>query len=127
MTLATSFNNIPWCCTCFYVYDEVENKFVITSDDGTRHASEFQTQPEVAGAIALETLIVGKIQGIQFSGTINKIRDKENEQARTAYIKRFPVAALSKLTLWSIEINYIKFTHNQLGFGKKMIWNRKKE
>lgn len=125
MTLATSANNIPWCCSCFYVYDEKENKFIITSDTDTRHVSEFTAQPDVSGTISLETLIVGKIQGIQFSGSVKKIGGKEAEPARKAYIKRFPVAALSKLTLWSVEICYIKFTHNQLGFGKKLIWKKK--
>ncbi|MFH0866133.1 MAG: pyridoxamine 5'-phosphate oxidase family protein [Bacteroidota bacterium] len=125
MALATSGNNIPWCCSCFYVYDEKENKFIITSDNDTRHVSEFLVQPDVSGTIALETLIVGKIQGVQFSGTVKKNKGKEAEHAKTAYIKRFPVAAFSELTLWSIEINYIKFTHNQLGFGKKLIWKKK--
>jgi uncharacterized protein len=126
LSLATSAGNMPWCCSCFYVYDEEENKFVITSDKDTRHVSEFLAQPEVAGTIALETLAVGKIQGVQFSGTIKKISDKEHEHTRRAYIKRFPVAAFSELTLWSIKISYIKFTHNQLGFGKKIIWRQKK-
>lgn len=125
LTLATSSGNIPWCCSCFYVYEEKENKFIITSDDDTRHVSEFLVQPEVAGAIALETLVVGKIQGVQFSGTIKKIDKKEYEHARKAYIKRFPVAAFSELVLWGVKISYIKFTHNQLGFGKKMIWQEK--
>ncbi len=126
LSLATSGGNIPWCCSCFYVYDEKENKFIITSDTDTRHASEFLVQPEVSGTIALETLIVGKIQGIQFSGTVKKPMGREAEQAKRAYIKRFPVAALAELTLWDIEINYIKFTHNQLGFGKKLIWMKNK-
>lgn len=126
MSLATSGNNIPWCCSCFYVYDEKENKFIITSDADTRHVSEFLIKPDVSGTIALETLIVGKIQGVQFSGTVKKIIGKEAEHAKIAYIKRFPVAAFSELTLWTIEINYIKFTHNQLGFGKKLIWKEKK-
>jgi uncharacterized protein len=126
MSLATSSKNIPWCCSCFYVYDEKENKFIVTSATDTRHVSEFLAQPEVSGTIALETLIVGKIQGIQFSGSVKKLSDQEVEHAKSAYIKRFPVAAFSELTLWSIKIYYIKFTHNQLGFGKKLIWSKKK-
>lgn len=125
LTLATSADNIPWCSTCFYIYNEKENNFVITSDTDTRHVSEFIAQPSVSGAISLETLIVGKIQGIQFSGTVEKISGKQFDIAKKAYIKRFPVAAFSELKLWRIEINYIKFTHNQLGFGKKLIWRKK--
>lgn len=125
MALATSRDNIPWCCSCFYVYNDKEIKFIINSDVNTRHVAEFIDQSDVSGAVALETLAVGKIQGVQFSGTIMKINEDDYEHARKTYIRRFPVAALTELTLWCVEINYIKFTHNQLGFGKKIIWQRK--
>ena len=126
LTLATSCNNVPWCCSCFYVYDKKENKFIITSDFETRHVSEFIKQQRVAGAIALETLVIGRIQGIQFSGLINEVKENEIEHYRKIYIKRFPVAAFSELKLWSIEPDLIKFTHNLFGIGKKLIWERKK-
>jgi uncharacterized protein len=63
-TLATCSKNEPWVCSCFYVYLEEENCIVFTSGAETRHVSELEHQPRVAGAIALETMIVGRIQGI---------------------------------------------------------------
>ena len=125
MTLATSCDNTPWCCSCFYVYDEKTSKFLITSDFDTRHISEVLKQPAVSGAVALETTMVGKIQGIQFSGTMTQIKDEEFNTSKKAYIRRFPVAAFAELQLWSIIPDFIKFTDNRLGFGKKMIWQKK--
>jgi uncharacterized protein YhbP (UPF0306 family) len=124
LTLATSSDNKPYCCSCFYVYSDKENYFLVTSDNDTRHTSEVLKQPCVSGTIALETTMVGKIQGIQFTGLMNVIEEENFHRAKTAYIKRFPVAAFSELQLWRIEPDFIKFTDNRLGFGKKMIWQK---
>jgi len=126
LTLATSNENRPYCCTCFYVYLEKENVFFITSDKDTRHIHEIAMQPVVAGAIALETYMIGKIQGIQFTGIIKELKGKEFEKAKGIYLRKFPVAAFADLVMWSIEPDFIKFTDNRLGFGKKMIWDVKK-
>jgi uncharacterized protein YhbP (UPF0306 family) len=123
-TLATSSDNQPYTCTCFYVFLDDLNLFVFTSDRTTRHIAEAEIQPRVAGAIALETSIVGKIQGIQFTGQIRKLQNNELKISENAYIRKFPVAILKETTLWGIEPDFIKMTHNRLGFGKKLIWNK---
>ncbi|MCK9616574.1 MAG: pyridoxamine 5'-phosphate oxidase family protein [Lentimicrobiaceae bacterium] len=121
-TLATVVDTQPYVATCFYVYIEENNQFIFTSDDHTRHAKEMQIQPRVAGAIALETRIIGKIQGIQFTGVARKLEKEELKIAGHAYAAKFPVARLMETTLWSIQPDFMKMTHNLLGFGKKLIW-----
>jgi hypothetical protein len=123
-TLATSCNNIPYTSTCFYVYMAELNLFVFTSDFGTRHVDELLAQPLVAGAVALETTMIGKIQGIQFTGISALLEGELYEKAQSAYLKKFPIAGFKKLVLWSIEPGFIKMTHNRLGFGTKLIWER---
>ena len=126
LTLATSSDNKPYCCSCFFVYNEKQNYFLITSDDSTKHISDVNKQSYVSGAIALETTMVGKIQGIQFTGNIKKVEEAEYNSLKTVYIKRFPIAAFSELHLWRITPDFIKFTDNRLGIGKKMIWQKQK-
>jgi len=121
-TLATSAGNVPYTCTCFYVYLDELNLFVFTSDTGTRHVDEMLLQPKVAGAIALETTMVGKIQGIQFTGESRELKGDLYQNANSAYLRKFPIANFKKLELWGIEPNFIKMTHNRLGFGTKLIW-----
>jgi uncharacterized protein len=121
-TLATSANNVPYTCTCFYVYINELNLFVFTSDHGTRHVDDMIAQPLVSGAIALETSMIGKIQGIQFTGISKELNGSLFETANTAYLRKFPVANFKRLTLWGIQPDFIKMTHNRLGFGKKLIW-----
>jgi len=122
LTIATTVDNIPWCANCFYVYLEEENSLVFTTDLKTRHGQEFLKNSEVAGSVVLETMIVGKIRGIQFQGIISEPEGILASKAKWEYLKRFPPAALMDTHLWLVKLTYIKFTDNRLGFGKKLIW-----
>lgn len=124
LTIATSTGNTPWCASCFYVFLEDENALVFTSDTKTRHGQEFIKNPFVSGTVALETKIIGRIRGLQFSGIISEPSGKLLEKAVSSYLKRFPVATLLEIKLWLVELKYIKYTDNRLGFGKKLIWNK---
>ncbi|MBV5278027.1 MAG: pyridoxamine 5'-phosphate oxidase family protein [Campylobacteraceae bacterium] len=116
LTLATSWDNKPYCANCFFVLDEDIPCFIVATDEHTRHGKEALLNPYVAGTIALETIIIGKIQGIQFTGLFRLANGEE----KIAYFKKFPFALAMNPTLWSIDIDYIKFTDNTLGFGKKL-------
>jgi len=122
LTLATTQNNESGCCTCFYVYMESENLFVILSDEGTKHVEEMKIQKKVSCAIALETKVIGRIRGIQLTGIIEELEGDELKRARIAYLKAFPYAILMKTIVWGIKPNMMKMTDNRLGFGKKIIW-----
>jgi uncharacterized protein YhbP (UPF0306 family) len=123
--LATSVENHSWCCSCFYAIIEDEMAIVFTSDQETRHVKDLMQNPEVSGTVHLETWIIGKIKGVQFSGTVELAKNDKLDNARKVYLKRFPFAALVDTTLWILNLNYIKMTDNKFGFGKKLIWERK--
>lgn len=122
LTIATSVGNEPWCASCFYVYLQDENALVFTTDLKTRHGNEFLQNRNVAGSVALETNIIGKIRGIQFQGIVSEPAGVMAEKSRNAYLKRFPVAMLMETHLWVVQLTLIKYTDNRLGFGKKLIW-----
>ena len=124
LTIATALNNEPWCASCFYVYLEEENSLVFTTDPVTRHGQEFVRNPTVAGSVALETRIIGKIRGIQFQGIISEPKDDLLQKAKSSYLRKFPVAILMDTHLWVVELTLIKMTDNRLGFGKKIIWKK---
>lgn len=124
LTLATVDDNNPWCANCFYTYLEEENCLVFTSDDETKHVQDVLTNKNVAGSIVLETSVVGKIQGIQFRGTMERPVEEMKKKVKKAYLKKFPFAALMNTSLWVLNLNYIKMTDNRLGFGKKLIWEK---
>jgi len=120
LTLATCKANLPYCASCFYAFVQESATFVIATDAKTRHGHEALENEQVAGVVALETKMVGKIQGDQFTGVFKAA----NEAEKKAYFKRFPYAIAMTPSLWSIEIGYLKFTDNTLGFGKKLEFYR---
>ena len=122
LTIATAVGNEPWCANCFYAYLEEENSLVFTTDSDTRHGKEFLLNPLVAGSVVLETMVIGKIRGIQFQGTISEPEGELLQKAKWAYLKKFPPAALMDTHLWVVKLILIKMTDNRLGFGKKLIW-----
>ena len=124
LALATTKDNIPYCANCFYVYDEKKNWLIFSSDKKTKHAQDYITNPNVAGSIALETKEVSKIQGVQLLGTILELKEEELKITKKQYLKAFPYARLMKLHLWAMQLTFIKMTHNRLGFGKKLLWEK---
>ncbi len=124
MTLSTCAGNQPWCANCFYAFDAEKMTLVFTSDIETRHGREAVNNSNVAGSVVLETSVVGKIQGIQFSGELFLSDGTAAEEINSLYMKRFPFALLMNTTLWKLRIDYAKMTDNRLGFGKKLIWER---
>jgi len=124
LTLATSQNNKPYCCNLFYVYDQVSNQLIFSTETKTKHAQDFITNTNVAASVALETKNVSKIQGVQLLGTIQELKGERLKIAKEQYIKAFSYAASMDLHLWVMPLNFIKMTHNKLGFGKKLIWQK---
>lgn len=119
MTLATATSDgVPYCCNAFYAYRN--GAFIFTTDPSTNHGRMMAENPRVAASIVLETRTVGKVQGLQITGTIKPAIEGDKLQ----YIKSFPYAAVADLTLWRLEAGFLKLTDNRLGFGKKLIWQR---
>lgn len=120
LTLATSSAEGLWCANCFYALDKESGSLLFTSSPETRHGSNMEQNPQVAASIVLETRVVGRVQGLQITGTVQKA-DSRGEKV---YLKRFPYAVACELHLWELKPSSLKLTDNTLGFGKKLIWNR---
>ncbi len=119
LTLATSVHNHPQCATLFYVFDAKSVCFIVASSKETEHIQNALENPDVAGAIALETQSVGTIQGLQFKGILEYSVSKEDA---SRYFKAFPYARAMKPTFWCLHVKQMKLTDNRLGFGKKIRW-----
>ena len=123
MTLATTDDSgRAWCSNEFYAFDSEQGMMIFTSDMNTAHAAQMSARPEVAASVVLETRIVGRVQGCQIRGRVVA----GDDCARRRYLRRFPYAAamLAATEVWALTIDYVKFTDNTLGFGKKLIWQR---
>lgn len=113
-----------WCANCFYIFNPQKRVFWIMTEQDTRHGALFASDPQVAGTVSGQTKTVLLIRGVQYSGRIRRLGGEEHEQAREAYVKRFPVAMKVSAPLWEIQLEELKMTDNTLGFGKKRHWRR---
>ncbi|AGZ82103.1 pyridoxamine 5'-phosphate oxidase family protein [Campylobacter fetus] len=121
LTLGVISDGFPHLCSCFYAYDPDLNSFIVASKSSSKHIQSIKNQPNVAINIALDTKIVGKIEGVQANGVMGILDDERLEKL---YFKRFPYAKLLNPELYVIRVDYIKYTNNRLGFGKKIVWQR---
>ncbi len=119
LSLATYGEDGLSVCNLFYVFDEQTVSFVIASSDKTLHVQNILKDNSIAGSVVLETKEIGKIQGLQFKGSFESLKDKN---LKKLYFKNFPYALALNPTLWQIKVEYFKLTDNRLGFGKKIIW-----
>jgi len=119
MSLATTDMIKPSVCSLFYAYDESRLSFVVASSEDTLHVKNILQNSAVAGNIFLETREVGKIQGLQFDGTMTLLNESS---LKKLYFKKFPYALAMMPKLWQIEVKTFKLTDNKLGFGKKIIY-----
>lgn len=119
LTLATCNDTAPQCATLFYVFDPKRALFVVASDPNSEHMRNAQSNPQVAGAIALETRMVGKIEGLQFKGVLER---SEDEADAALYFAAFGYARVMRPTFWRLHVSSMKLTDNTLGFGTKITW-----
>ncbi len=123
LNLSSCENNIPHTASCFYAFSSSNFRFIIASDDSSRHIKELSQNPNYSATISSQTKQIGEIQGLQLSGTFKKATLKE----KAIYIKTFPYALALNPAIYSLHIKTLKFINNQLNFGEKKIYSRENE
>ena len=110
----------PYAFSAFYAFDEISFSLLLASSNESSHIKFLKNSKLVAGTVALDTKIVGKIEGVQFQGAMRETSESERE----IYFKRFFYAKAMDPKIWSISLEKVKFTSNTLGFGKKIFWQK---
>jgi uncharacterized protein YhbP (UPF0306 family) len=123
-TLATSVQDQPYCSTCFYAYSEEHNMLVFKSSEQTDHIKQALMNNLVSGSVLPDKLQRGKIKGIQFKGKLVEPESQRLSDLKKTYYTKYPFALAMGGEVWTIELSWIKFTDNTLGFGKKIKWER---
>lgn len=124
LTLATAVEDQPYCCSLLYAFEPDKCLLHFMSSNDTRHIKDVLKNPKVAGTITNETKIISNIQGIQFTGCIRSGETENADNSKSIYLARYPIAKIFNASLWTIEIDFIKYVNNTLGFKKKIKWQR---
>ncbi len=117
----------PYCFSCVYAYDSDEKLLYYKSSSNTRHSEILLLHPAAAGTILPDKLNMLHIKGIQFEGIVLPADHPLTKNATARYYQKHPLALTQPGSIWTIQLNTIKFTDNSLGFGKKITWNRLEE
>ena len=130
MLAVTEADGNPYAAALFYAIDD-KLRFYVATDPSTRHGKALLANPCVAGTVQLDRQDWKEIQGVQFRGICHQLGGAERAAAREIYCARFPflqepnsilTQALTKTTLWRIDITWIRLINNRLGFGHKEEW-----
>ena len=110
-----------WSFCCFYLFIPYSCALVFLSGEDTLHARLMSRNPGVSGTISRQTKSVPRIQGVQFKGA-GQVTD--SVYLRRRYNRRFPFACMADAALWTVRLDYVKYTSNIIKFGKKLYWER---
>ncbi len=112
----------PYCINCFYAFDKTNGLLIFKSSNGTYHDSLVSNEGFTSGTILSNEHDLTKLKGIQFSGKIINSPAMHKLKLNTLYLKKYPMSLLIDGYYWGVVLNFIKFTDNTLGFGRKIIW-----
>ena len=115
----------PYCFSCFYALNPEEVILYFKSSADSHHSGLLKKTPIVAGTILADKFNLFQIKGIQFEGFVLPDDDLLVRQASAYYYPKHKMAIAIIGEIWTVRIDKIKFTDNSLGFGKKLIWERK--
>lgn len=124
VSICTCSNNVPYSCICFYAYSEEHNSLIFKSGQDTLHIRQALVNPQISGSVLPDKLEKTKVRGLQLSGELSKPEGKTLTDLQKTYYKKYPIALTMKGELWAIELTFLKFTDNTLGFGKKILWDK---
>lgn len=123
-SLFTHYHNDTWPASCYYAFDAKTMSLILMTDPNSKHGRLMVANPQIAGTISTQSKAVSQIQGIQFTGEIEMLEGDAEQQTRSVYCRRFPVAVAAKLPLWQLHLGKVKMVDNKLGFGTKLYWAR---
>ena len=118
---------LPYCFSCFYAYNINDRLLYYKSSLDAHHSKIILDSPEIAGTILPDKLSKLQVKGLQFEGIVLPLEHPLATNAAAFYYKKNPVAVAMPGEIWTIQINFIKFTDSRLGFGKKLTWNREEQ
>jgi len=123
MTLATKS---VWAAAVFYANRDFTLYFV--SSPKSRHARDIAREPRIAAAIHEDYRDWQAIQGIQLSGSVERLEGAERDAALACYKAKFQflnnpgaalLAALGKAACYRLRPTEVYFVDNSTGFGKR--------
>ena len=130
LCLATIVDGAAYTAALFYDYSARRVAFYFLSSSNTVHARSVLASPTVAASVFSQDRNVALLQGIQLTGRAVgvPVAAAQSEPAFLDYQAKFPECRQllhdKSLYFFTLTADWIKFTDNTAGFGRKYIWSR---
>ena len=115
---------MPYCFSCFYVFDAADGLLCFRSSADTYHIQLIKHNPNIAGTVLPDKLNKLLVKGIQFNGSILLPKHHHAIHGKHLYVKKYPMSVAIPGEIWTVQVNMLKLTDSSKVFGKKIIWNR---
>lgn len=117
----------PWSLCVYYVFDEKHTRLIYITTDSSYHAQVMRQNPHISGIISVPTRFIPSLQGVQFTGQAKKLIGKEAKLARDAFKQQHSHYLIDQLSVWAVELEYVKLIDHALGLYGKIEWCKGKE
>ena len=114
----------PWAASLFYAYEPENVALLVMTSSDSRHGQALIDQKKIAGTVAGQPEHLRDIAGIQFTATVELLKETERSSALTRYRQRHAAARLMNSDIWRLELLTVKYTDNRLAFARKNHWQR---
>lgn len=68
--------------------------------------------------------ICPSLQGVQFTGRSSQLFSTQAEQARALYKTEYSHHLIDQLTVWQVELEYVRLVDNSLGLFSTIEWRK---
>lgn len=123
-TLSCINNDRPWANAFYYVFDKDNYRLIYVTGDKTTHSKAMSMNPYVSGTIFAPTRFTPSLQGVQFTGISRMLEHEEKEIAKSLYKKEYNHELIDKLSVWEIQLEYVRLVDNSLGLFGYVEWHR---
>lgn len=110
LTLGCNFENKPYCANLFYVFDEEELALLFISHPNSKHTKENEL-------VSVGIYSLNPVKGIQAQARLN-IANKRQKRLFLSKEKKAKFAL--GYEIYSLVLEYIKYTDNTLLLAKKI-------
>lgn len=116
LSLAVTDGSGVYSANCFYAFDEANLELIFASCKDSKHIKLALINPNLALNIFTDTHTIGLIKGVQIKALF---KEASLEQIQI-YYKRFPFAKFHSGSIFSLKIQWLKYTDNKLLLAKKI-------
>ena len=116
--------NEPYSFSCFFVYNHKKNLLYYKSSPAAYHSRILSKRPKVAGTILPNKLNTLFIKGVQFTGEVLPDNHPLCKDASNKYHFKLPMASAIPGIVFTIQLNEMRMTNNNLGIIQKLSWQR---